>query len=316
MFLSPNRPRRAGFTLIELLVMIAIIAILIGLLLPAVQKVRDAAARMQSMNNLKQISLACHSANDVFGTLPIRWSPWWAAQQFRGPYYQQNLDIGLYHIILPYIEQDPLSRQVLNSHPWALVSGATQRNCEYLVKPFVGPADGGPNPASYQPAYGSSWYSWQVTSTYGVTSYAMNTQVFGNPNSQAWQVWDGWNLEWSTRPVSILGMKDGSSNTMMFAERRSNCPLGWMPGGKRIQTWAGLSYEYPTTAAFHAGNGRPQIGTTTANCDPYLPTGLSSGVCLVSLGDGSVRGITAGISNNTWLAAGSPNGGEVLGNDW
>lgn len=297
--------RRTGFTLIELLVVIAIIAILIGLLLPAVQKVREAAARTQSINNLKQMSLATHGYNDAQSNLPPAFVDWDGGNN--AVWWKRA---GSSHFfILPYIEQDNLAKRTwtYSGEPLNIFWAVYQNNA---VKTFSNPSD-----ASDRQRGLYTDGSW---GTYGVTGYGANYQSLG------------YYLTTSNNKLRNLNsVADGTSNTIFYAEKVTTCERSPLPSpeqaGPYYNIWAygrtawkpwNPVFAYQITGAASKFQVNPTTAGAAATCDPRLASAPRSAGLLAGLGDGSVRMIAGGVDPNTWWAACTPDGGEVLGGDW
>jgi len=286
--------RRRGFTLIELLVVIAIIAILIALLVPAVQKVREAAARTQIINNLKQCALALHSCNDVNRKLPP------ATGTFGSQMFARALSIHL----LPYVEQGPLYTTILTVAPPVTAT----------IPPFIAPLD------------------FTVTDGQRVQNFASNARVFtdvgvGTPYGTTIAV-PGPGTGSAAIPRTFV---DGTSNTMVFATRYANNITASSGGAVNCSAYDGL-YQTTSGAFFGVAAMGPLVTTSAtsaagwqlaptlsqASCDPTLGLAHSFGTggMQVGLGDGSVRSVSPSLSGETWNRVLCPNDGLVLSSDW
>ena len=283
-----------GFTLIELLVVIAIIAILIALLLPAVQKVREAANRAQCSNNLKQIGLAVHACNDTYKMLP----PVWGA--FPGK-TGSNGTCQFY--LLPFLEQQALSNLGLSAGP----ASSNVRN--KTVPTYLCPSDPSPQAdtnwatGNYQPSYES--FGRTSGGTMGIPRSFLdgtsNTIVFGERYG---------NCQSTTYPTLYAG-------TAIPAV----CGPG-IPGGGQ---WAHDTREFNYFERTWTQNGTPcdtspakwqQQPVWNVNCNSYVYNSPHTGGMNVALGDGSVRFLTPSITPATWGNACNPKDGQVLGADW
>jgi prepilin-type N-terminal cleavage/methylation domain-containing protein/prepilin-type processing-associated H-X9-DG protein len=321
---------RPGFTLIELLVVIAIIAVLIGLLLPAVQKVREAASRMSCTNNLKQIGLAAMSYEGSYGVLPpgINVSPnstnganagYVSSPPYAGPY------TGVLVYLLPYLEQNNVYSQIPASY---FPLNTTQGAWAYNTAPYS--TDGNHTGYGFVPAYAHiKTYECPSDNLYGPVGSGIIDAYWTEPPNQLWidYVYDGsfftnsWGSEWGrtnyiacagylgqdddaiysgiyyrNSTTKIVAITDGTSNTIAFGE-----------------TLAGTSTGVRDFALTWFGAGAmPTAWGLSSSPDWYQFSSRHTNIVNFAFGDGSVRPISVTANFTQFVYAGGAADGQVV----
>jgi prepilin-type N-terminal cleavage/methylation domain-containing protein len=333
--------KRYAFTLIELLVVIAIIAVLIGLLLPAVQKVREAASRLKCQNNLKQLGIAIHNFHDANEKLPVGYDNRLGRLNLSNPTYFTAPEVPMAVFLYPYLEQAALFDQIqpgFTQGMFLLWSAGPAAAAQVQVSLLLCPSDGraaafrDPTPSptwtvrssprtNYMPVFTGD-NSGQAITDAQVGSFAARRTAFGFLQQRR-----------------LSDVADGTSNTVFVTEGLTD------PNGARGVLWgvhAGGSVLYTREApntrnpdvlvGWHQGWCEPESnqpsqnlpcvkGPANALWEGWFATTAASrsrhpgGVQCV-LGDGSVKFVRDSIALQTWQAAATIAGGEVLGADW
>ena len=254
---ATRRFQRLAFTALQLVVVLGILLLGLALMVPAVQKVRDAAMRAQSMNNMKQLALAMHAYHDSYNGLPPAVG-------------EMGNQSGPTHFhILPFLEE----ANVFNA-----AQGASWKNDTYgiIIRVFLDPRD--------QTSPDHIYKNWLAT-----TNYPVNWMVTKEGK------------------MSLAQIPDGTSNTLMFAQRYQMCngePTAW--GYPAFHTWAPM-FAYYSEGAFQSAPSQEQ-------CNPRLAQSLGRDM-VVAMCDGSVRTLSANIRPTTWYYLSDPNDGNVIPED-
>jgi prepilin-type N-terminal cleavage/methylation domain-containing protein len=317
---KPGSRPRSAFTLIELLVVVAIIAILIGLLLAAVQRVRETANRAACTNNLKQLALACHNYESAYGRFPPGYLGPIPNEREYGADLNRFQHAGLFAYLLPYLEQEGLYRQLRvdfnprNRGPAWFSDPTNWQAAKSRVKLFECPSDDVAFDASkYGTVLAFHFFNYDAPivpdadddtdgdsyvldpsdpTVLGRISYAGCSGLGGRGTSQYWSKYEG---VFTNRSETTLPLPDGTSNTLLIGEFD-----GGRENGQRqyLRSWVGAG-ALPTLAGL-AADGRDPIS-------PPIFGGKHPGVVLYCFADGSVHPLRKGSSwidaNDNWALA-------------